>query len=304
MDETALRQLVRNVILTNFAKQGLLYLPVAVSARHVHLSKDDFRTLFGPEASMTVYRNLSQPGQFACEQTLEVLGAKNSAGEFRGSFKKVRVLGPERGSTQVEISVSDSFTLGITPLIRMSGNIAGTPGCTLKGPAGTLELKEGVIVAARHVHMSEEQAAAYGLRSGDVVGVKTPAPREGIIGGIVVRCGKGHDLEVHLDTDEANGNGILCGTILEAVAGSAGVSTGPAMAGPVSAGLPSGVSAAAGTAGGAGPGQALDLVTEKDINRAAETGTKTVYVSVKGFISPAAADRAKVKGISICRLQG
>ncbi|MDR2143299.1 MAG: hypothetical protein LBP29_02905, partial [Treponema sp.] len=172
MDETALKQFIRNVILTNFAKQGLLYLPVAVSARHAHLSRADFRTLFGSEASMTVYRDLSQPGQFACEQTLEVLGPKSS-------FKKVRVLGPERGNTQVEISVSDSFSLGIEPVIRMSGNIAGTPGCTLKGPAGTVELKEGVIVAARHVHMSEEQAVAYGLRDGGVVGVKTPAPREG-----------------------------------------------------------------------------------------------------------------------------
>jgi putative phosphotransacetylase len=289
MEETALKQFVRNIILTNFAKQGLFYLPVAISARHVHLSKDDFRALFGSEASMTVYRDLSQPGQFASGQTLELTGPK-------GSFKKVRVLGPERGNTQVEISASDSFILGIESVIRMSGNIAGTPGCTLKGPAGTLELKEGVIVAARHVHMSEEQAAAYGVTDGGVVAVKTPPPREGVIGGIVVRCGKGHDLEVHLDTDEANGNGILCGTILEAIVGSPAGMTGPA----------------AGSAGGrvfAGPPDtpavsALDLVTEKDVNNAAGRGEKTVYVTAKGFISPAAADRAKVKGITICRLQG
>jgi putative phosphotransacetylase len=288
MEETALKQLVRNVILTGFAKQGLFYLPVAISARHVHLSKDDFRTLFGSEASMSVYRDLSQPGQFASGQILELAGPK-------GSFKKVRVLGPERGNTQVEISASDSFTLGIEPVIRMSGNIAGTPGCTLRGPAGTLELKEGVIVAARHVHMSEEQAAAYGVKNGGIVAVKTPPPREGLIGGIVVRCGKGHDLEVHLDTDEANGNGILCGTILEAVTGN-----------------PAGGQAAGGTDRYAGPPDgtaasqvfALDLVTEKDVNNAAGRGEKTVYVTAKGFISPAAADRAKVKGIKVCRLQG
>ena len=280
------------MILTGFAKQGLFYLPVAISARHVHLSKDDFRTLFGSEASMSVYRDLSQPGQFASGQTVELAGPK-------GSFKKVRVLGPERGSTQVEISASDSFTLGIEPVIRMSGNIAGTPGCILKGPAGTVELKEGVIVAARHVHMSEEQAAAYGVKNGGIVAVKTPTPREGLIGGIVVRCGKGHDLEVHLDTDEANGNGILCGTILEAVTGNpAGV-----------AGNPAGGQAAGGTDRYAGPPdgtaarQALDLVTEKDVNNAAGRGEKTVYVTAKGFISPAAADRAKVKGIKVCRLQ-
>jgi putative phosphotransacetylase len=301
MEETALKQLIRNIILTGFAKQGRLYLPVAVSARHVHLSKDDFLTLFGPEASMTLYRDLSQPGQFASGQTLELSGPK-------GSFKKVRVLGPERGNTQVEISASDSFTLGITPVIRMSGNIAGTPGCTLKGPAGTVELKEGVIVAARHVHMSEEQAAAYGVRDGGIVAVKTPPPREGLIGGIVVRCGKGHDLEVHLDTDEANGNGILCGTILEALAGNpAGAAVGQvgAAIGQAAGGQAGRRVFADPAAETAGPAtSALDLVTEKDLNHAAGRGEKTVYVTAKGFISPAAADRAKVKGITICRLQG
>ncbi|MDR2048875.1 MAG: phosphate propanoyltransferase [Treponema sp.] len=295
MEETALKQLVRNVILTNFARQGLFYLPVAVSARHVHLSKGDFRTLFGPEASMTRYRELSQPGQFASEQTVELLGPRGTG----ASFKKVRVLGPERGNTQVEISVSDSFTLGIKPVIRMSGNVAGTPGCTLKGPAGTVELKEGVIVAARHVHMSEEQAAAYGVKDGGIVAVKAPPPREGVIGGIVVRCGKGHDLEIHLDTDEANGNGILCGTILEALVGNPAATAGP---GQVFAGARFPAGSPDGSA--AGKVSALELVTEKSVNDAAGRGEKAVYVTAKGFISPAAADRAKVKGIQICRLQG
>ncbi|MDR1506044.1 MAG: phosphate propanoyltransferase [Treponema sp.] len=275
MEETALKQLIRNAVLVSFAKTGRFYLPVAVSARHVHLSRSDFAALFGAGAAMKPYRVLSQPGQFASEQTVEIAGPK-------GSFGKVRVLGPERGSTQVEISVSDSFTLGIQPVIRMSGNTAGTPGCILKGPAGKVELKEGVIVAARHVHMSEEQAAAYGVGDGAVVSVKTPLPREGVIGGIVVRCGKGHDLEVHLDTDEANGNGILCGTILEALTGAEG----------------GGLSGNA-----AGFGRILELVTERDVNNAAGRGEKTVCVAAKGFISPAAADRAKEKGIQICRLQ-
>ncbi|MDR0404148.1 MAG: phosphate propanoyltransferase [Treponema sp.] len=280
MEETALRQFVRNTILTGFAKQGLFYLPVAVSARHVHLSRDDFKTLFGGGASMTVYRGLSQPGQFASGQTVELAGPNASGGGSRGSFKKLRVLGPERGKTQVEISISDSFALGIEPVIRMSGDTAGTPGCILKGPAGTVELKEGVIVAARHVHMSEEQAAAYGLKNGGLVAIKTPPPREGLIGGIVVRCGKGHDLEVHLDTDEANGSGIPGATILEALVGNS-VKAGPAVS-----------------------GRTLELVTEKDVNNAADRGEKIIHVTLKGFISPAAADRAKTKGIEICRLQG
>jgi putative phosphotransacetylase len=273
MDETALKQLVRNTILTSLAGRGLYYFPVAISARHVHLSRVDFELLFGVGKTMNKRRDLSQPGQFAAEQTVDLTGPK-------GSLKKVRVLGPARARTQVEISISDSFTLGIAPVIRMSGSITGTPGCTLTGPAGTVELKEGVIAAARHAHMSPDQAAAYGLKDGDFIAIKTLPPREGVIGGIVVRCGEGHDLEVHLDTDEANGNGILCGTILEAVVGATGAS------------------------GMLPPGEAvLDLVTERDINNAVERGEKTVYCSAKGFISPAAADRAKEKGIQICKSQ-
>jgi putative phosphotransacetylase len=276
MDETTLKRLIRNTVLTSMARRGLYYLPIAVSARHIHLSRADFETLFGKGKVMSRFRELSQPGQFAAEQTVDLLGPK-------GSFAKVRVLGPERMRSQVEISISDSFTLGVAPFIRMSGDIAGTPGCLLKGPAGTIELKEGVIAAARHVHMSLAQAAAYGVKDGDLVAVKTLPPREGIIGGIVVRCGEGHDLEVHLDTDEANGNGILCGTILEMAAG-----------GTLQTGVLNELC----------PREALDLITERDINRALEHGEKTVYCAIKGFITPAAADRAKEKGIQICKLQG
>ncbi|MDR1574428.1 MAG: phosphate propanoyltransferase [Treponema sp.] len=286
MDEATLKQLVRNVVLANFAREGALYLPVAVSARHVHLSRGDFETLFGKGAAMTRYRNLSQPGQFACAETVAVHGPK-------GSIGKVRVLGPERPVSQVEVSISDGYVLGITPLIRMSGNTAGSPGCTLQGPAGTVELGEGVIVAARHVHMSDGQAAAYGVKNGDVVSIRTPAPRAGIIGGITVRCGEGHDLEVHLDTDEANGNGILFGTILPALIGRAEErkeeSRGEPEAKPRAATHPKNV---------------FDLITEKDINKAILHGETSLYCAAKGFISPAAADRAKEKGIAICRLQG
>lgn len=287
MDEDALKRLVRNTILTVFAGKGLFYLPVAVSARHVHLSRQDFETIFGKGASMTHYKDLSQPGQFACAETVEVCGPK-------GSFAKVRVLGPERSSSQVEIAVSDSFVLGINPVIRMSGDTAGTPGCILKGPAGTVELKEGVIVAARHVHMSDEQAAAYGVKDGDSVAVKTSVPREGLIGGVVVRCGKGFDLEVHLDTDEANGNGILRGTILEAVIGGKSAGNGAALL-PLAEG---------GSASFAACSHILSLVTERDVNNALARGEKTLYCSIKGFISPMAADRAREKGMTICRLQG
>ena len=273
MEKDALAKLIQNTILSSFAKKGMFFFPVAISARHVHLSKNDFEELFGRGKTMTRHKELSQPGQFACEETLEVNGPRNS-------IKKVRVLGPERKETQVEISISDSYTLGIKPEIRMSGNIDNTPGCTLTGPAGKITLNRGVIVAARHVHLSEEQALVYGVKNGDIVSIKTPSPREGILGNIAVRVGKDFDLEVHLDTDEANGNGILCGTILEA-------------SGLGASGLGSNCSEAA-----------LDLITETDINKALVRGEKIIYYSAKGLISPAARDRAKEKGITLCKLQG
>jgi putative phosphotransacetylase len=281
MEEAALRQLIRNMVLTTLAGQGAYYIPVAISARHVHLSHRDFETLFGKGAAMTRYRELSQPGQFASGETLEVIGPK-------GSFKKVRILGPTRSDTQVEISISDSFVLGIRPEIRMSGSITGTPGCSLVGPVGRVELGQGVIVAARHVHMSAEQAVAYGVKDGDEISLKVPSPRTGIIGGIVVRSGKGYDLEVHLDTDEANGNGILCGTIFEMVRSN----TVEGMYPPAAKKIP----------GGQAAEKALDLVTERDVNNAVQGGMTTLSVTAKGFVSPAALDRAKVKGITIQRL--
>jgi putative phosphotransacetylase len=314
MDETALKRLIQNTVLTALARRGQYYLPAAVSARHVHLSRRDFRTLFGEGAAMTRCRDLSQPGQFACGETVELCGPK-------GSFGRVRVLGPERAATQVEISVSDSFVLGIKPVIRMSGDTAGSPGCVLKGPAGSVELSEGVIVAARHVHMSEEQGAAYGVKDGDIVSVITPAPRRAVLGDIVVRCGKGYELEVHLDTDEANGNGILCGTIFPAVinrgvAGRDGDWPCPAEGGAEdrNAGLERGGNSqrAKRVSSGLPPlnqerfpvHNALDLITERDVNGALARGETALYCAVRGFVSPAAADRAKEKGITICRLQG
>jgi putative phosphotransacetylase len=289
MGEGAPERLIRNIILTVFAKQGKYLFPVAISARHVHLSKNNFEHLFGLGKTMTRQKDLSQPGQYACEETVEIAGPK-------GSIKKVRVLGPARNETQVEISVSDSFALGIRPEIRMSGNIEGTPGCTIIGPAGRLTVPKGVIVAARHVHLSEEQAAVYKLKEGDLISVKTPAPREGIIGNIAVRIGKDFDLEVHLDTDEANGNGILCGTILEGAC----MEALPAES-PVSVQLGGSQAAPGGVTKESSP---LDLVTERDVNNAFARGEKTLYCTAKGFITPAAADRAKEKGITLCKLQG
>jgi hypothetical protein len=158
-----------------------------------------------------------------------------------------------------------------------------------------VELSLGVIAAARHVHLSEDQAAVYGLREGDTVSLRVPAPREGIIGGVTVRVGKNFDLEVHLDTDEANGNGILCGTILPAV-----INRGVAERNNCEARGELATSEASFKR--TSPRLILDLVTERDVNAALGRGERIVYCAAGGLVSPAAADRAAEKGIIIERL--
>ncbi len=180
-----------------FRKSGKIFVPVASSARHVHLCREDVEKLFGKGYQLQKFKDLSQPGQFACREQVTVVGPK-------GKLERVRVLGPERKETQVEIALTDSFALGIRPPVRMSGKIAGTPGCTLIGPAGQAQIAEGVIVAARHLHISPEQAKLFGLQDGQVVRLRSDGERAVVFENVVVRAGNGHDLEVHVDTDEAN----------------------------------------------------------------------------------------------------
>lgn len=191
-----------------FRKTGRIFVPVASSARHIHLCRADVEALFGAGYQLRHFRNLSQPGQFACQEQLTVVGPK-------GELKKVRVLGPERKATQVEIALTDSFALGIRPPVRMSGKTAGTPGCTLVGPNGSVAIKEGVIVAARHLHLSKAQAALFGLSDGQVVRLRSEGDRASVLENVVVRAGDGHDMEVHIDTDEANAIAMSGTTMME-----------------------------------------------------------------------------------------
>jgi len=209
MESDTLKRLVEINIIKQFARSaGAYFVPAAVSNRHVHLSEADIWTLFGEGYALNKMRDLNQPGQYACKETIALSGPK-------GSVQQIRVLGPARRETQVEISQTDSFRLGIPPVVRMSGELEGTPGGRLTGPAGEVTLSYGVIVAARHLHMSEEEAQAYSLKNGDVVSVKKSGRREIIFGNVIVRVGEGHSLEVHIDTDEANAAGMLCGQMLE-----------------------------------------------------------------------------------------
>lgn len=175
-----------------------LTIPIETSARHIHLSRKDFQTLFGAEATFTYVKELSQPGQYACKERLTIVGPK-------GRFENVIVLGPERLATQVEISITDTRKLGIPSVIRQSGDLAGTPGCTLIGPCGTVDLEEGVIVAKRHIHMTPFEAMRCRVKDNDIVFVITTSyERSLIFSDVVVRVSPSYKLAMHVDTDEAN----------------------------------------------------------------------------------------------------
>jgi len=172
-------------------------IPLSISAHHVHLSLDDFTALFGPGRSLTPRSELSQPGQFAAVETVNLVGPK-------GRIEKVRILGPLRKESQVEIARTEQFRLGIDAPIRDSGDIEGTPGVIMEGEVGTVTLDKGVICAKRHIHISPEEALSLGLRDKDVVMVKVKGVRELIFGDVLIRVNPSYRLDMHLDTDEAN----------------------------------------------------------------------------------------------------
>lgn len=176
--------------------------PVGVSNRHIHLSKDDLETLFGKGYELTPIKDLSQPGQFACKEQLTIVGP--SLRPIEG----VRVLGPVRSASQVEISRTDSFTLKVKPPVRESGDIKGSAPVTIIGPKGVVTLKEGCIIANRHIHMSDEEGAAFGLKDGDYVNVEVNGERRTTFYDVQVRVNKAFRLEMHIDTDDANAAGI------------------------------------------------------------------------------------------------
>lgn len=183
---------------------------MGISNKHLHLSKEHIEILFGEGHQLTPTKDLGQPGQYACDETVEVIGPK-------GSFKKVRVLGPARSETQVEISLTDSFQLGVKAPVRDSGDIEGTPGVTLVGPAGQVELERGVIIAARHIHMDPKTAENYNVKDKDIVSVKIDGPRGMILNEVLIRVRDDFALEMHVDTDEGNAAMLSNGQIVEIV---------------------------------------------------------------------------------------
>lgn len=176
--------------------------PVGVSNRHIHLSAEHLEILFGKGYELTPIKDLSQPGQFACKEQLTIIGPSLRA------IEGVRVLGPVRKESQVEISRTDSFVLKVKPPVRESGDIKGSAPITIIGPKGSVTLKEGCIIANRHIHMSEEEGKQFGLNDGDYVTVEVNGERRTTFYDVQVRVNKAFRLEMHIDTDDANAAGI------------------------------------------------------------------------------------------------
>jgi putative phosphotransacetylase len=185
-------------------------IPIGVSNRHIHLKREDLDHLFGEGYQLNVAKELSQPGEFAANETVKVIGPK-------GEFPSVRILGPLRNFTQLEISKTDSYSLGVKAPLRSSGNIKGTPGIKLVGPKGELEINEGVIVAERHIHMTPGDAKKFSVQDGQYVSVQFGGERSLIFNHVLIRVKDSYALDMHIDTDEANAAGLRTGDQVEIV---------------------------------------------------------------------------------------
>ncbi len=185
-------------------------LPVGLSNKHIHVSQKDLDTLFGEGYELTKFKDLSQPGQYACDEKVDIVGPK-------GTLKGVRILGPVRSKTQFELSVSDAFALGVKPIVRNSGDVVDTPGARIVGPKGEVEIDEGIIVAARHIHMHPKDAERFGVVDNDLVNVRVSGPRGLTFENVLVRSHDEFALEMHVDIEEGNACGLRNGDLVELI---------------------------------------------------------------------------------------
>jgi acetate kinase len=197
------REVARTLLGPTAVREGLGggTIPIGVSVRHVHLSPEDCAALFGEGVELASKRPVTQPGQYVCRETVDLVGPK-------GEIQRVAIINPLRKQTQVEVSRTDAFALGITPPMRESGKLDGTPGITLRGPKGTVTTKAGVILAHRHVHMHPSDAQRFGVKDGSVIRVRVGGDREAVLGDVLVRVSDKYALDMHVDTDEANATGL------------------------------------------------------------------------------------------------
>ena len=204
MNEQEIAAIVARVVAEQLGKGGCYQaenedalIPVGISNRHIHLSQEDFETLFGAGATMTHFKDLSQPGQFACKEVMTIVGPG-------GAIERVRLLGPARKQTQVEVSVADCFKLGIKAPLRDSGDLAGSAPITIVGPKGSVNIPEGCIIALKHIHMHTDDAARLGLKDRDHVNVQTCGERNLMFQEVLISVSDKFKLEMHVDMDEAN----------------------------------------------------------------------------------------------------
>lgn len=208
MDKDELVKVITKIVREQVSFSDKLLVPVGVSGRHIHLSRQHLNILFGEGYELKKKKDL-MGGQFAAEECVTILGAKLN------DLENVRILGPIRKYSQVEISKTDSIKLGAKAPVRESGDIKGSARITIVGPEGVLILEEGCIIAKRHIHMSEDVALKFNLKNSDVVNVKIPGERGGILGNVLIRVDNSYSLEMHIDTDEANALEIKCGSVLQ-----------------------------------------------------------------------------------------
>jgi len=204
--EMLVEETVRRAIYGALAQQDPSLVVVGISNRHVHLTEEDFTVLFGQQTTIKPLKHVRQRGEYAAVQTVTVHGP-------RSSLTKVRVMGPHRNASQVELSFTDCRTLGVTPVVAVSGNLADAAPVALEGPCGTIQLPHAAIVASRHIHMGPRDAQALGLKHLDQVSVRLGGPRGGVLDHVTVRVKDSYLPEFHLDSDEGNALGVRTGAI-------------------------------------------------------------------------------------------
>ncbi|MDD2979029.1 MAG: phosphate propanoyltransferase [Hespellia sp.] len=206
MSKEDLVRLVTAVVVE--AKKSDNCIPLGVSNHHIHLDRADMDILFGKGSELTHKKDLGQPGQYASEELVTIKGPK-------GALERIRVLGPLRSETQLEISRTDSFILGIKAPVRDSGNVTGTPGCEIIGPCGSVTKAQGVMIAKRHIHMTPEESLVFGVKDLDLVDVRVGDEERGaVFSNVLVRVSDRYALEMHIDTDEANATGAKNGDLI------------------------------------------------------------------------------------------
>lgn len=199
--EEILKVLLEAIKNNESQKNNSSEIPVGISNRHLHLSQRDLESLFGKDYELTKLKDLSQPGQYACKEVVTICGPK-------GAIEKVRILGPVRNKTQVEVLAGDCIKLGVPSHVKLSGDLSGTPGITIVGPKGSVQIEEGLMVAQRHIHMTLEDARNLGVHDGEIVSIKFEDLRGGVYSNVAIRANDSSHLECHLDIEEANAMGI------------------------------------------------------------------------------------------------